>query len=117
MDKPDAAVASPASAAAMAGQPRADESSYEYYRRTYRDTPYYSSGRTWADYAPAYRYAMEATAKGPPDATFEPIESRLEAGWEAARDGSRLSWPEARGAVRHVFADTQVRRANTRRFS
>lgn len=114
MDKPNAPATFPASAASvMAGQPRCDESPYEYYRRTYRDAPYYSSGRSWSDYAPAYRYAMEAAARTTPDAGFETLEADLEAGWDRVRDGSRLSWPEARGAVRHVFADARVPRAGT----
>ncbi|QCO66703.1 hypothetical protein E4582_13630 [Luteimonas yindakuii] len=103
--------ASVSSGVAVAGQPRPGESEYEYYRRIYRDMPYFSSGRAWTDYAPAYRYAMEQVAMlDIGGASFEAIEARLQGGWDDARDGSRLSWPEARGAVRHVFEDADARR-------
>lgn len=112
MHKPHARPgASAYSGSSAPGQPGADESAYEYYRRTFSDAPYFSSGRTWSDYAPAYRYAMEQVeALGVEPASFDVIEARLQAGWEHARDGSRLSWPEARGAVRHVFEDAEARR-------
>ncbi|MCD9045170.1 hypothetical protein [Luteimonas sp. MHLX1A] len=96
---------------AVAGPRQGDESAYEYYRRIYRDMPYFSSGRAWNDYAPAYRYGMEQVeALGVAGTSFDAIEPRLEAGWERARDGSRLGWPEARSAVRHVFEDADARR-------
>src|SRR3546814_8990423 len=31
-----------------------------HYRALYRDAPYYSTGRNWRDYAPAYRYGHVA---------------------------------------------------------
>lgn len=109
MDKSQARVA-PAGRPADTGRRPGDESPYEYYRRVYRDAPYFSCGRAWSDYAPAYRYAMEqATALGVSAASFEAIEPRLEHGWDAARDGSRLTWTEARAAIRHVFEDASAR--------
>ncbi|MCD9032152.1 hypothetical protein LDO32_10500 [Luteimonas sp. Y-2-2-4F] len=110
MDKPHAHAA-PAAHPADAGRRPGDESPYEYYRRSYRDAPYFSSGRAWSDYAPAYRYAMEqADALDVSAASFEAIEPRLEHGWDTARDGSRLTWTEARAAIRHVFEDAADRR-------
>lgn len=109
MDKSHAHAA-PAGPPVESGRRPGDESPYEYYRRVYRDAPYFSSGRAWSDYAPAYRYAMEqADALDVSAASFEAIESRLEQGWDAARDGSRLTWTEARAAIRHVFEDVAGR--------
>lgn len=74
----------------------------EHYLRTFRDAPYYSSGRSWMDYAPAYRYGFERYA-GQPGRHFEDIETQLEADWETGRATSRLAWAEARGPIRDIW--------------
>ena len=64
--------------------------------------PYYVSGMTWDDYAPAYKYGIATYADGGGH-TFLVAEPALEQGWDAARGGSRLLWSEAREAVAHVW--------------
>ena len=69
-----------------------------YFQAIYRDAAYYSTGRDWSDYAPAYRYGREAFERHQ-DARFEQIEDTLAQDWEQAKAPSRLAWAEARGAV------------------
>ncbi|WP_242111658.1 hypothetical protein [Luteimonas aquatica] len=73
-----------------------------YYRGHFRDAPYYSSGRDWNDYAPAYRYAYLAHAihGGRRFADVEPLLAR---DWGGFRGASRLLWVEARGAVQEAW--------------
>jgi hypothetical protein len=68
------------------------------FRDCFRDASYYSTGRDWNDYAPAYRYGVQAFARYR-GKRFEDIERRLEQGWNSAKASSRLVWVEARGAV------------------
>lgn len=72
------------------------------YKASFRDAPYYSTGRDWHDYAPAYRYGLAAHAAhgGQP---FDAVESQLAEGWNSLKTDSRLGWAEARGAVRDVW--------------
>lgn len=66
--------------------------------RALRDEPYYSSGRSWGDYAPAYRHAL-AAAREQGGRTFAQAEPGLADEWEAVRGDSRLTWAEARPAM------------------
>jgi hypothetical protein len=68
------------------------------FKSTYRDALYYSSGRDWDDYAPAYHYGHAARARHRGQ-RFEDVEEQLAAGWDACKADSRLLWVEARGAV------------------
>lgn len=77
------------------------------YRRDYRDTSYYSAGRTWSDYAPAYRYGHRQWAARAGIA-FEQAAPALERDWIAARGASRLNWIEARPAVMAAWLDADV---------
>lgn len=77
------------------------------YRRDYREASYYSAGRTWSDYAPAYRYGHRQRAAHP-GAVVEQVEAALERGWTAARGASRLNWIEARPAVMAAWRDADA---------
>ncbi len=68
------------------------------FRDHFRDASYYSTGRDWNDYAPAYRYG-EAAFKRYRGKRFEDVERALEQAWSDAKSPSRLLWVEARGAV------------------
>jgi len=74
----------------------------EHYLHAFRDAPYYSSGRNWMDYSPAYRYGYEHYVRHP-GRHFEDVEARLERDWETGRATSRLAWAEARGAIRDIW--------------
>ena len=71
----------------------------DHFQNTYRDTAYYSSGRDWNDYEPAYKYGYDTYGQYRGQ-RFEDVETDLERNWEASRANSRLAWNEARGAVR-----------------
>jgi len=77
-----------------------DPSEYrEHFHREFRFAPYYSAGREWPDYEPAYRYGYDSYlhCRG---RRFEEVESSLAAEWNHCRAASRLHWTEAREAVR-----------------
>jgi hypothetical protein len=74
----------------------------EQFRATFRDATYYSTGRDWSDYAPAYRYGRAAFHHHRGE-RFGEVEPRLADHWEEVRAGSRLAWTEARGAVEHAW--------------
>ncbi len=71
----------------------------DHFQRTYDTTPYYSSGRQWNDYEPAYRYGYDTYGEHR-GRKFEDVESTLERNWDSAKADSRLAWAEARSAVR-----------------
>ena len=71
----------------------------EYFEGRYRNAEYYSTGRNWDDYEPAYRYGY-GTYGQYRGQRFEDIEPTLERDWDRAKAESRLTWSEARGAVR-----------------
>lgn len=78
------------------------------FRSTFRDASYYSTGRDWADYAPAYRYGYEAFAQHHhAHPKFEDIECVLEQNWNDVRQRSRLVWVEARKAVRDAWRQAE----------
>lgn len=74
-----------------------------HFRQIFHTMPYYSAGFEWRDYAPAYRYAIDAHARheGRP---FDQVELQLQEGWEAAGHfASRLDWSRAQPAIRHAW--------------
>lgn len=74
-----------------------------HFQQIFRTMPYYLEGHDWHDYAPAYRYGLDAYADHGGQ-TLAAIESQLQGGWEAAaRFGSRLAWVQARPAVEHAW--------------
>lgn len=82
------------------------ECMYESFRAGFRDASYYSSGREWTDYEPAYRYGVAAFLRHR-DKRFRDIERMLEQHWPEARSPSRLVWTEARGAVLDAWQRTR----------
>ena len=81
-------------AAAESVNPTAEEA---YWATAYNQELYYEAGRSFDDYAPAYR--LGATARSEYTGTFDEAESRLATHWEAQKDRSLLSWQQARSAT------------------
>ena len=73
-----------------------------YWRDNYSSRPYVSSGKTYDDYAPAYRYGAEAYNKYP-DRSFDDVEPELSRDWGTARGKSSLEWEHAKHATRDAF--------------
>lgn len=70
-----------------------------HFEQNYRTAPYYSAGREWNDYQPAYRYGYD-TYGAYRGQRFEDVEQTLERNWDEAKADSRLAWAEAKDAVR-----------------
>lgn len=74
-----------------------------HFQQIFRTMPYYVAGHDWHDYAPAYRYGLQAHAQARGRSLAE-LETQLQGGWEAANHfGSRLHWVQARPAVVHAW--------------
>lgn len=85
-------------AVAESVNPTAEEA---YWRDNYQSEPYYEAGRTYDDYAPAYRLGLQGRTRY--DGEFDDVESRLASDWESGRESSALPWPEARPASRAAW--------------
>jgi ElaB/YqjD/DUF883 family membrane-anchored ribosome-binding protein len=92
------AIASAAAGTDAAAIPSADDA---YWRTKYRDEPYYSSSRSYDDYAPAYRLAHHRRLQS--GGSYDASEGQLARDWESAKGVSRLTWLEARQATRAAW--------------
>lgn len=72
-----------------------------YWRATYRDEPYYSSSRSYDDYAPAYRLGHQRRTEY--GGTYDASEQLLAGEWERAKGASRLTWTEANRAAQAAW--------------
>jgi uncharacterized protein (TIGR02284 family) len=84
-------------AAAESVNPTAEEA---HWRENYSREPYYEQGRSFDDYAPAYRLGLTGRTRYQ---DWDSAEPNLESEWESARAGSSLSWPQARPASRAAW--------------
>lgn len=71
----------------------------DYWRDRYTSEPYYQTGMSYDDYAPAYRLGAEARSLNR-DSTFERAEARLAEQYDRIKEKSRLQWEHAKHAVR-----------------
>ena len=85
-------------AAAEAVNPTAEEA---HWRENYTREPYYEQGRSFDDYAPAYRLGLTGRTRHQGD--WDSAEPHLASEWESARGGSSLSWPQAKPASRAAW--------------
>jgi uncharacterized protein (TIGR02284 family) len=85
-------------AAGEAVNPTAEET---YWRENYSKESYYEKGRSFDDYAPAYRLGLTGRTRYEED--WEMAEPKLASEWESARAGSALSWPQAQPASRAAW--------------
>ena len=85
-------------AAAEAVNPTAEEA---YWRENYSREPYYEKGRTFDEYAPAYRLGLTCRSRYQQD--WDAAEPKLASEWESSRGGSSLSWPQAKLASRAAW--------------
>ena len=73
-----------------------------YWRDNYTKEPYYVEGRTYDDYAPAYRTGYEGRTRYA-GRSYNEIESDLERDYYANRGNGRLEWRDARDATRAAW--------------
>jgi uncharacterized protein (TIGR02284 family) len=92
-------------AAAEAIDPTAEE---KHWRENYQREPYYEQGRSFDDYAPAYRLGV--TGRTSYD-TWDTAEPQLRDQWQRERGTSQLSWDQAQPASRAAWdrADYSMR--------
>ena len=76
--------------------PTAEEA---YWRDNYSSRPYVTSGATFDDYGPAYRYGVDARSRSD-GRTFDQAEPELMRDWDRAKGTSRLTWENAKHATR-----------------
>lgn len=88
--------------------PTAEEA---YWKDNYMREPYYESGRSFDDYAPAYRLGMSGYSEHGGD--FDEREENLARDWDAKRERSTLSWPQARAASRAAWERIDVTQSAT----
>ncbi len=88
---------------AVAGRMRADPAVEDtYWRDNYSSRPYITSGSSYDDYAPAYRYGVDAYNRYP-DRSFDEVEPELSRDWGTARGRSSLEWERAKHASRDAW--------------
>lgn len=75
-----------------------------HFQQIYSTMPYFVSGMTWDDYAPAYRLGLDSyvTRGATPIAQAR---DALETEWARARGASRLTWAQAEPAVAHAWEE------------
>lgn len=74
------------------------------YAESYKGTDYFKPGFDYeGDYQPAYRYGAQARSNNADKAWDNAIESDLERGWDRAKGKSRMTWTEAKNAVRDAW--------------
>ena len=78
-----------------------------YWREQYMFEPYYRSGRSFGDYAPAFEQGWNLPSRH--QGEFELFESRLATEWSQRRGTSSLSWEEARPAARSAWTRVNQR--------
>ena len=76
---------------------------YDYWRTEYAARPYYDRNYTYDDYAPAYAYGNDVRSRYGGRNWDSSLESDIKQGWEAAKANSRLTWEQAKQAVRDAF--------------
>ena len=73
-----------------------------YWRDNYSGRPYVEGGSSYDDYAPAYRYGVDAYSRYP-NRQFDEVEPDLSRGRGTARGRSSLEWERARHTSRDAW--------------
>ena len=84
---------------------------HEHWRGQYSDRDYTDSNRPYDDYAPAYQYGWESSAReidrdAESTRDFDAIEAELARDWNEHRSDDDLTWDEARPATRDAYNRT-----------
>lgn len=79
----------------------------DYWRAEHANRPYVDRNLSYDnDYAPAYVYGGEVRERYADRGWDEGLEGEIREGWEASKAKSRLTWDQAREAVRDAFDRT-----------
>lgn len=71
-----------------------------YWAQSFTRQPFYLDGLTFEDYAPAFRLGQ---ARWRDDTLIDDVLARLGEAWDDIKGNSRLTWYEARHAVRAAW--------------
>lgn len=85
-------------AAAEAVNPTEEDA---YWRESYNREPYYTSGRTYDDYRPAYELGWSSVGRYEGD--FDSVEPRLADEWRARHAATGMAWTDAQPATRAAW--------------
>lgn len=93
-----------AAAGALAGRQvaKADPAVEDAYWRDNHASRPYVEGASYDEYAPAYRYGVDAYSRYP-DRSFDEVEPELSRDWGTARGRSSLEWDRAKHATRDAW--------------
>jgi hypothetical protein len=80
-----------------------------YWKDSYAREPYYQSGLTFEDYAPAYKLGGESRSRFA-DRSFDDVEEDLAGQYDEVRGDSRLDWEDAKHATRAAWDRMDNRR-------
>jgi len=90
------------------GVPR--EAVSDYWRERFSAEPYYDSEQTFEDYEPAYYLGHSARLGGTRAdeiiQAYEQVETELESRWAREQATSKLTWAQARNAVRRGWDES-----------
>ncbi|MDB5294430.1 MAG: hypothetical protein JWO31_413 [Phycisphaerales bacterium] len=73
-----------------------------YWQKNHASRPYYEKGKTYTDYAPAYKYGWESS-QAHSGKSFDEVEPHLKTGWEKSNAGTGRDWAASRAAVRDAY--------------
>lgn len=74
-----------------------------HYQERFNQADYYKPDHSFDDYKPAYRYGTFARSQSQTGVWDSNTESELERGWDSAKGTSRLTWADAKEAVRDAW--------------
>lgn len=74
----------------------------DYWRSNYTTRPYVTSGASYDDYQPAYRYGVDSYARNA-GRSFDEVEPDLSRDWGTTRGTSSLDWERAKHATRDAW--------------
>lgn len=73
-----------------------------YWSKSYGSSSYVTKGSDYKQYQPAYKYGWESYARHD-GRKFDQVETELARDWEKNRNGSPLTWDNAKPAVRDAW--------------
>jgi uncharacterized protein (TIGR02271 family) len=84
-----------------------------YWRENYKTRPYVQKNASYDQYAPAYRYGVEASQKHQ-GRRFEEVETDLRSNWETTHGRAGMGWDSAKDAVRDAWTRVSSGATQTR---
>ena len=82
-----------------------------HWRRAFKDEPYHAPEMAYEDYSPAYRVGYTGPLRR--EGSFHALEEQLREDWDRVKGRSRLTWPQARVAIRAAWDRVAERAEHT----